>query len=343
MGTLSYRRWTKTLRAAFGAVAFGAVALTSGAAFSAGDAKELTPIKIGVYPGNTSSSTWVIADQQGFFEREGLKAEFVHFANGPALAAAVISGSVDVAYGASAVSFDVARQSSKLVVLGDFAAYVNWYIVVAKDKATASAEAGFPANVQSLKGMKIGVAALGGVASKFVLSVLDSAGVAPDEVTLIAVGAANTAVPALKNGLVDALAAISSPEHLATEGVESVLVVDAGMPGNAGPGASNVLGILDTTSRAFQSDHEETLNKYCKAMIATVAWEKDPANFDAVSELVAKQLGVPLELAASQMKHDLPSYTNEITEEVWKAQPIWITGASDIPTYQDTVFASCGR
>lgn len=306
-------------------------------------ADALTTIKIGVYPGNTSSSTWVIADQKGFFKREGLKAKFVNFASGPALAAAVVSGSVDVAYGASAVSFDLAKQSSKLVVLGDFAEYINWYIVAAKDKAKSSASAGFPANVKSLKGMKIGVAGLGGVANKFVYATLKSGGLSPNDVTMIAVGATNTAIPALKNGRVDALAAVASPEDLRQQHVDAVVVVDAGIKGNAGPAVTNVLGVIDTTSRAFMKEHSDTLNKYCKAMIATVAWEKDPANFDEVSQVVAKQLGISKTMAGAELKHDLVSYTNDVTKSVWDSQPDWITGGGKVPTYHDTVYGSCGR
>jgi NitT/TauT family transport system substrate-binding protein len=305
--------------------------------------KGLTTIKIGIYPGNTASTTWVIADQKGFFAREGLQARFVDFAGGPALAAAVVSGSVDVAGGASAVSFAVARQSNNLVVLSDYAGYINWGIVVAKDKATSSVAAGFPANVKSLKGLKIGVAALGGVANKFVLSVLESADLKPSDVTMIAVGAAGTAIPALKNGRVDALAAIVSEAALKEKGVDAVTVVDAGVKGNAGPAASNILGLFDTTSRSFVQKDPATLNKYCKAMIEAGAWEQDPANFDEVSQIMAKQLHIPHSLATEEMKHDLVSFTNSIPEAVWKAQPAWITGTGNIPSYQDTTFASCGR
>ncbi len=303
----------------------------------------LTPIKIGIFPGNTSSSIWVIADQQGFYAREGLKAQFVNFSNGPALAAAVVSGSVDVAYGASSVSFDLAKQSSKLVVLGDFAEYMNWNIIVAKDKATSSVAAGFPANVKSLKGLKIGVTALGGVVNKFVLALFESAGVAPGDVTLIATGASNTAIPALKNGRVDGLAAVVSLQDLQHQGIAAVTVVDAGIKDNAGPVGTGALGILDTTSRAFMEKDPATLNKYCKAMIATVAWAQDPANYDAVSQLVAKQLNIPPALAAEELKHDLVSYTNTLPEAVWNAQPKWVTGGGNVPTYHDTVHASCGR
>ena len=322
--------------------ALGAAALTAGSA-AASDTDALTTVRIGIFPGNTSSSIWVIADQQGFYARAGVKAQFVNFANGPALAAAVVSGSVDVAYGASSVSFDLAKQSSKLVVLGDFAEYVNWNIIVAKDKATSTLGAGFPANVRSLKGLKIGVKALGGVVNKFVLALLDSAGVAASDVTLIATGASNTAIPALKNGRVDALAAVVSPQDLERQGVEGVVLVDAGIKGNAGAAATNALGVLDTTSRSFMQKDPTTLNKYCRAMIETVTWAQSPANLDAASQIVAKQLGIPASLAAEELKHDLVSYTNTLPEAVWNAQPRWVTGGGNVPAYSDTVFASCGR
>lgn len=332
------RTWIGILSAVLGTVAVATVAAAPAAADDA-----LKTVKIGIFPGNTSSSIWVIADQQGFYAREGLKAQFVNFANGPALAAGVVSGSVDVAYGASSVSFDLAKQSSKLVVLGDFAEYVNWNIIVAKDKATSAVGAGFPANVRSLKGLKIGVTALGGVVNKFVLALLDSAGVAASDVTLIATGASNTAIPALKNGRVDALAAVVSPQDLERQGVAGVVVVDAGIKDNAGAAATNALGVLDTTSRSFMQKEPATLNKYCKAMIDTVAWAQNPANFDAAAQIVSKQLGISISLAGEELKHDLVSYTNTLPESVWNAQPKWVTGGGNVPTYHDTVFASCGR
>jgi NitT/TauT family transport system substrate-binding protein len=335
--------WIRTLSAAVGVAAAGTLAVMSAGTANASPPGPLTTVKIGIFPGNTSSSIWTIADQKGFFRREGVKADFVKFATGPALAAAVVSGSVDVAYGASSVSFDLAKQSPKLVVLGDFAEYVNWEILVAKDKATSSVSAGFPANVRSLKGLKIGVTALGGVVNKFVIALLQSAGVSPSDVTLIATGASNTAIPAMKNGRVDALAAVVSPQDLARQNVKSVLVVDAGIKGNAGPAMTNVLGVIDTTSRSFMQHHAATLNNYCKAMIAAVDWAKAPANLGAASQIVAKQLGISSAEAREELKHDLVSYTDTLSESVWNAQPAWITGGGKVPTYHDTVDASCGR
>jgi NitT/TauT family transport system substrate-binding protein len=298
-------------------------------------------VKIGIFPGNTSSSVWVIADQKGFFAKQGLKADFVNFTTGPALAAAVVSGSVDVAYGASSVSIDVAKQSSKLKVLGDFVQYIAYPVVVAKDKATSSASAGFPANVRSLKGLTIGVTSLGGIVNKYMDAILQSAGVSPDDVTYLATGTVESAILALKNGKVGALAA-NPPQTIAKAGVDAVEVVNPSIKGNAGPAATNALGELDTTSTSFQQKHGATLTKYCKAMRAAVAWTTDPGNLDAASAIVAKQLDISTDEAQSELKDALPTYASDLPQSVWESQPSWLTGGS-IPSYSSVVDNSCGK
>lgn len=334
-------------KVALGAVAIALVgAVTAGcsssgaSASSSGGSHGLTTVKIGIFPGNTSSSVWEIADKKGFFAQQGIKAQFVDFTTGPALAAAVVSGSVDVAYGASSVSFDVAKQSGNLKVLSDFVQYIAYPVVVAKDKATSSAGAGFPSNVKSLKGLKIGVTSLGGVVNKYMDAVLQSAGVSPNDVTYLATGTVESAILALKNGKVDALVA-NPPQTIEKAGVAAVEVVNPAIKGNAGPAAENALGELDTTSKSFMQRNAATLNKYCRAMRKSVTWTKDPANFTAASQVVAKQLDIPLAEAKSELKDALPTFASSLPESVWKSQPSWLTGGK-IPSYSDTVDTSCG-
>lgn len=321
----------------------GGSASSGGSGGSSGSAgsNALTTIKIGIFPGNTSSSIWVIADKKQFFAQQGLKPEFINFTTGPALAAAVVSGSVDVAYGASSVSFDVAKQSSKLKVLGDFVQYVAYPVVVAKAKATSTASAGFPANVKSLKGLTIGVTSLGGVVNKYMDAIVTSAGLSSSDVHYLATGTVQSALSALKNGKVDALAA-NPPQTIQQAGIDAVEVVNPDIKGNAGPAADKALGELDTTSTSFMKDHSSTLNKYCKAMIASVKWTKDSANLHEASQVVAQQLDIPVAQAQSELTDALPTYSSSLPESVWKAQPSWLTNGA-IPAYGDTVDASCGR
>jgi NitT/TauT family transport system substrate-binding protein len=324
-----------------GAVLAGCSSSSDSKGTSGSGGSNLTTVKIGIFPGNTSSSVWVIADQKGFFAKQGLKADFVNFTTGPALAAAVVSGSVDLAYGASSVSFSVARQSSKLRVLDDFVQYIAYPVVVAKDKATSSAAAGFPANVRSLKGLKIGVTSIGGIVNKYMDALLRSAGLSPSDVTYLATGTVESAILALKNGKVGALAA-NPPQSIAQAGVDAVEVVNPSIKGNAGPAAEHALGELDTTSTSFEQKHAATLDKYCKAMRASVAWTTDPANLDAASRIVAKQLDISTDQAKSELKDAIPTFASSLPASVWNSQPSWLTDGS-IPSYSKTVNSSCGR
>ena len=232
------RLWAGILSAALGTVATCALATSPAAAAGA-----LKTITIGIYPGNTSQHAPGSSPTRRDFTR----------ARGWRPSSSISQAALRLRrqWFRAASTLPMARPRSASPWPGnprnwwcssDFAEYINWGIVVAKDKASSSVSAGFPANVKSLKGLKIGVAALGGVAEKFVLAVLESAGLKPGDVTMIAVGAANTAIPALKNGRVDALAAIVSQQTLKDKGVDAVTVVDAGIKGNAGPAATNVLG-----------------------------------------------------------------------------------------------------
>ena len=59
-------------------------------------AQTLTPIRIAVFPGDTSAQAY-FAQEQGFFTKNGLEATITELRNGAAGAAAVVGGSIDIA------------------------------------------------------------------------------------------------------------------------------------------------------------------------------------------------------------------------------------------------------
>ena len=60
-------------------------------------AQGLTALNIAAIPSDIAGSPYYAADQ-GFFKQAGLEAQFLALANGPAITAAVLSGSADVGY-----------------------------------------------------------------------------------------------------------------------------------------------------------------------------------------------------------------------------------------------------
>ncbi|MGA2393351.1 MAG: ABC transporter substrate-binding protein [Candidatus Lustribacter sp.] len=72
-------------------------AVLAGSGLRAARAQSLTQINIAAIPSDISGSPYYAADQ-GFFKQAGLDAQFLALANGPAITAAVLSGSADVGY-----------------------------------------------------------------------------------------------------------------------------------------------------------------------------------------------------------------------------------------------------
>ena len=140
-----------------------------------------------------------IAERNGYFKQEGLDVEILDFPGGAKALQALLGGSVDLVSGAyeHTISQQAKGQSIEALVLqGRYSA-----IVLALPKAKAAAYKS-PAD---LKGMKIGVTAPGSSTNMFVNILLAKAGLKPDDVSIIGVGAGAGAVAIMKRGEIDAL------------------------------------------------------------------------------------------------------------------------------------------
>jgi NitT/TauT family transport system substrate-binding protein len=140
-----------------------------------------------------------IAERNGYFKAEGLDVEILDFPGGARALQALLGGSVDVVSGA--YEHTITQQAKgqfieALVMQGKYACIV---LGLSKEKAAAYKS---PAD---LKGMKIGVTAPGSSTNMFVNVLLAKAGLKPDAVAIIGVGATSGAVAIMKRGEIDAI------------------------------------------------------------------------------------------------------------------------------------------
>ncbi|MGI8895497.1 MAG: ABC transporter substrate-binding protein [Casimicrobiaceae bacterium] len=141
-----------------------------------------------------------IAERNGYFKAEGLDVEILDFPGGARALQALLGGSVDVVSGA--FEHTITQQAKgqnieALVMQGKYAG-----IVLGMPKA----KAGSYKSPADLKGMKIGVTAPGSSTNMFVNILLAKAGLKPDAVAIIGVGATAGAVAIVKRGEIDAIA-----------------------------------------------------------------------------------------------------------------------------------------
>jgi NitT/TauT family transport system substrate-binding protein len=152
-------------------------------------------IRIGVPLFPTVSFPAFIAQEKGFFERHGLKAEIIRINSEPTTYQALISGDIDVTSGAPTGLIQSHIQGVSVVCLGSWDNLVS-YTMVTKEKVD---------DLSQLKGKKIGINRLGGKSSLILRVMLEDAGLnTSKDVTLLQLGGSQERLAALMRGGIDA-------------------------------------------------------------------------------------------------------------------------------------------
>jgi NitT/TauT family transport system substrate-binding protein len=147
-----------------------------------------------------------VAIRKGYCEKHGIKCESKIVANGPLAVQTLLAGDVEVVFTATEVFIFGAARGADLKLLPVNGVRTPIFFVVAGNHLeTPNASKGYPAVMQDLKGRKIGVTSRGSGAELQLVDMLKGAGMAVGDVTIVAVGAPNTAFPALANKQIDAV------------------------------------------------------------------------------------------------------------------------------------------
>jgi NitT/TauT family transport system substrate-binding protein len=140
-----------------------------------------------------------IAESLGYFKAEGLDVTIADFAGGSRALQAVVGGSADVVSGAfeHTLNMQAKGQPMRAFVLQGRAPQI---VLGVNPKTMPNFK-----SVADLKGKKIGVTAPGSSTNVMANFVLAKAGIKPNEVSIIGVGAGNGAVAAMRAGQIDAI------------------------------------------------------------------------------------------------------------------------------------------
>jgi len=279
-----------------------ALMLTGGASVRADDLPvtsqvpaTVTKIRVMVYNGAYTSLPVFIAKDMGFYAKYHLDPELTVVNSGPAGVAALLGGSLDfIEVPTDQIIENQIRGSDLRIVVGNEVR--NFFDLLARDNIKLPHEGqGYPAVMQDLKGMRVGVNALGASTHLMMNALLRGAGMPTDNVTYVADGSSNTALAAWQAGRVDVQMNFTPfPEIIAALGNgRSIINFSAGQ----GPALLQKLGgaFEDWSCKAsFIRDHPDVINAFIKAHIDTLNWIKNPANRAKVTELVGKYVNTSI-------------------------------------------------
>src|SRR5579875_3640671 len=180
---------TLALFLAAGLAACGSSGGSSSSAKAASQpAPHLTTVKMQTYPGSLVTKLLLIAKSRGYFQANGINAEFVPIESSTGGLAALNSGSIDIASASPENTLAAIQKGSKFeVVSGQQRMF--WEVFVHSD---LKASPGYPESIRALQGKTVGVTALGSNGQFMMEAMLADAGLPPSAVTFVAVGGGTT-------------------------------------------------------------------------------------------------------------------------------------------------------
>lgn len=210
--------------AAFAAVAMAATLTACGSSDNStgegGDGQSATPVTFAVTQAAWSASyaPLAAADELGYFADEGIKIEWVNFPGGATTATQLQQGAADVAIG-----------SPEPVVIGhengDFT--VQYYAMFFRNShfGMATFEGSSVKDARDLEGARVGVVSLSSNGVYVAKAVAEEAGVDPESLQFIEIGAGPQAIAAVTGGNVDALSTYDSQyQTMENAGIEIELI-----------------------------------------------------------------------------------------------------------------------
>ena len=259
-----------------------AVALTALATMWGSSAQAQKLVRIQDYPG-LGNFLVRVANANGLCEKNGIKCELRPLTSSPLGAQTLMSGDLEVAMVAPETLIQAANKGADLKVIGSGSREPVFFLMAAAGLSLPSKSKGYPAIMHDLKGKKIGITARGSGAEFVLKDMLIDAGMKVEDVTMVAVGAPNTAFPAIANKQIDALVLFTPMDGFCEVSKACTVILDP----RKGQGPANILktrgaSMVQAVRADYAAKNPDVIEAFSKAMREAETITQNPANFAAI-------------------------------------------------------------
>ena len=219
-----------------------------------------------------------IAEQRGYFKKEGLDVEISDFQAGNKALQALVGGSADIGCGAYEHTIYMAVKGFPLKAVALQANSFGLVVAIQKDMAASYR------SLADLKGMKIGVTGPGSASAIGLRMLLSKASLTADDVSIIGVGGGPGAVAAVKTGKLDAIANFDPAISLLERDGAIRIILDTRKQKDleylyGGPFAASAFYV----DARFAEQNPKTMQAFVNAVSAALDW----LNRASTDEIVA--------------------------------------------------------
>ena len=245
---------------------------------------------------------------RGFDSARGFEVEFVSCPSGPAQAANLISGQVDIALNTPDNMLGIRNADFDVVMFAQSVDTHFFDIVVSNHFGEIDCPQGdWECAMAALDGTRVGVVARGAAAEQIARQLLDSAGFDPDDTTYIATGLSGTTLAALSSDEVDW--AITFEPGLTLAEIDNIGYAPFSLRAGDFPPELDWPSAVIITSRSYWDANPNTVLHWRAALLESVEWMRDPANRAEVMEEMDAHLGLDPAIAEIIFDNNIGSIT----------------------------------
>lgn len=245
-----------------------------------------TEVKFQDYPSSGGNMLVRVAIAKGYCEKYGIKCSLQTIASAPLGLQVMTAKSIDVSMTPLPVQISAVQKGAKVKAIAG-ALVDNVGVLVVRNNATGpNADKGFPAFMQDFKGKKVGVTARGGSAELQFLFMMEKAGLSADDVTMVAVGGPNTAIPSMLSGQIDAAFSYEPAGAICAIGKNCKVLYrssDDKLPAELY--ATNGAQQNFVVRQEMIDDSPQAIDAILKALKDAEAFLQDPRNFNEVKAI----------------------------------------------------------
>lgn len=265
--------WNFALRRTAALPLAGAVVAVGVMGWGEATAAELKTIKFGMTPKSFIENAQVVADQQGFFEKNGLKVELVELRGDVIILRALLSGDIQIA---TIGSFAIINAVEKGADIRAFLSTVpeQPHLLIARKEVK---------DWKDLPGKNFAISEPGAISQTFPRVIMTRLGVDPDKVNYLAIGGNPAREKALLTGTVDAtLLHKERALHVARTNDKFHVV------GSTADHLPGVPLVMHAARKDWIAANEDVVHRYTKAIIQAVRFsvENKPAMLKLGTELM---------------------------------------------------------
>jgi len=317
-----------------------ALAVAAVSALSAPAYAQSTTLRIQDYPG-IGNFLVRIANANGLCEKHGLKCELRTIPQAPLGMQTLLAGDLDIAFTPPEVMVQAVNKGADVKAIGSGASAPIFFLMAGAALETPTSGKVYPAVMHDFKGKKIGVTARGSAAEFQLVSLLKGAGMSADDVTIVAVGAPNTAFPAIAHKQVDALMLFTPMDGFCEVAKACRVVVDP----RKGQGPADVLGVtgaamLQVVRNDFLQKNATAIAGYRQAMQEAADFAQKPANFDAMLKVAQDTFKITApggeQILEVSLRNSVPSFHFAADPKAFQSAAQYMQRTGQIDNVVDT-------